>query len=237
MSSLIEEESADASQGLKGGAMAARTPHEFRDTAEVVTALRQHAPAIEAWFGPQPTPLQELLRTAVHYNTWRSFQLMPAKPSVIGRAWIMAQFLSPDRQRVIRDLQSQEDYDAWHARRCRSLARHWQQSMQREIPVGPGCKIVDLVMKAFVRWAALSTSERDRLIGLLHVPLDRYALVGIRQCLPQFRIRASATMGSIQDWQAYRALQTEIRRITEQAQMPPIYYDWLAWNERHQTVV
>ena len=213
--------------------MAARTPHEYRNAAEIAAALRRHQPVIDAWFMSAPEPLTELLRTAVSGNTWRGFQLMPHRPSVIGKQWIMRYFLSPNRQEAIRELTTQGDFDNWHESCFRSFARHWRQTMDKELPIGRGYKVVNLVMKAYVRGDNLANAERQRLITYLHVPLDRYALVGIRQFLPRFRIRGSSTMSFVQDATTYQDLQAEIRRITEPAGYPPIYYDWLAWNQRH----
>jgi hypothetical protein len=67
--------------------------------------------------------------------------------------------------------------------------------------------------------------------------LDSYTLVGIRNLvkLPDGRvISKTASMGSIKSEREYRVVQEGIRKLAKSAGVPPITYDYLAWNVSHQ---
>lgn len=205
----------------------------YQDANELINLLASRKPTLTVWFSDTKPSLVQLLYGAIGKNTFRAFSGMPQPPSRIIREWEFFYFSRPTTLDTILGIQSQKEYDAWHARFCRSFARYWQSAMGEPIGFGPSTKLPNLIMKLFVLWNGLGKAERKRLIKYLHVPLDRYSLVAIRNCLPEANIPSNATMGFITDKDGYWCIQNELRRIARKARVAPIHYDVLAWNYRH----
>jgi hypothetical protein len=65
------------------------------------------------------------------------------------------------------------------------------------------------------------------------VPLDSYTLIGLRRCIGDLGIPKTATMSFVADIISYDRIQKLIRDLANEADVPPIYYDVLAWDMRH----
>jgi hypothetical protein len=98
---------------------------------------------------------------------------------------------------------------------------------------GRGAKLFNLVLKKLGCLASLTKQQRRAFIGLQHVPLDSYTLVGLRAVATELSIPRSATMKYIETPGQYAAVQERIAAIAKKAQVPPIYYDILAWDVGH----
>ena len=128
---------------------------------------------------------------------------------------------------------SQAQYDDWVKRFCGRLYQAWQERMGKRMEYGPGRKLPNLLLKEFMLWSGLNEQRRQELIGFLHVPLDKYTLVGIRNCITDPEIPKTATMKSVTGETMYDQLQSAIRQIASMAGVPSIYFDVLAWNMSH----
>jgi hypothetical protein len=80
----------------------------------------------------------------------------------------------------------------------------------------------------------------DRLVWLLHVPLDKYSILAIRNCLrdhPAARdigtIPSNATMGFVKSERMYQGFQAIIHDLAKKADTPPIALDILSWDIQH----
>ena len=52
---------------------------------------------------------------------------------------------------------------------------------KRALAFGRGRKLRNLLLKHILRWSEISTADRERLIGFLHVPLDEFSLIAVRK--------------------------------------------------------
>jgi hypothetical protein len=98
---------------------------------------------------------------------------------------------------------------------------------------GRGAKLLNLVLKKLACYCEISPEQRSLLISLLHVPLDSYTIVGLRNVAPQFNIPRGATMKYITTPEQYSAFQAVISAIAQEAGVSPIYYDILSWDQAH----
>jgi hypothetical protein len=105
------------------------------------------------------------------------------------------------------------------------------KEMKYKIPFGASYKLPNLLMKEV--WKRLPAVQRRTLIMFLHVPLDSYTLVGISGVSESLDIPKTATMGAVRDWDFYIAVQERIRELARKAGVPPIVYDYLAWDASH----
>lgn len=205
---------------------------------ELIQALRSHGPRLlRDYFRPDPD-IHELIRSSVAGNTFRSFQKLARPPSEVFRAWAKSR-LTFSVMEEFGQLKDQGEYDAFVALHAEHLARYWQSEGKRPLLFGPGRKLIDLLFKRVARCTEVAEANRDRLIRLLHVPLDEYSLAAVRQCAaseefgPPIVIPATASMGWITSPQQYAQIQRLTRQIAAVAGVPPICLDLLAWDHAH----
>ncbi|MCC6188192.1 MAG: hypothetical protein IT318_04130 [Anaerolineales bacterium] len=199
----------------------------YRSRNTLIATLRRRKPKLEQWYATRDDSLVRILYTAVGTNTVRAFRGMAQRPSLVIRDWVYGYFSSDENVDMLRGIASPEAYDDWHAGFCRSLARRWRHMMGSSMGFGPSRKVPDLIMKLVARWSGLGALESRRLITYLHVPLDHYSLVGIRNCVDEYRPGKTATMGSVRNHAMYTYYQQAIADIASSARVPPIYYDVL----------
>lgn len=134
----------------------------------------------------------------------------------------------------MRAVRSQKAYDEWLNKLVGNFRRYWKRAMGREIDFGPSYKLPNLLMKTVL--CRLPTRESERLLEYLHVPLDRYTLIGLCDIavLPGGRrIPRNATMGFVDDLEVYEYLQQLIGALALKARVSRIAYDYLAWDSAH----
>lgn len=205
-------------------------PYEYRDEAHLAGALRKNRKTIEACFAERVDSLDEIVKNSVGGNSFRAFQKMPQKPSVVFRDWGTKMFNDKRRRNRLFRIGSQAAFDQWHNEFCCSFREEWKEQMGVILPFGASRKLPNLLLKAFVRWSELTDQERNRLIRFLHVSLDSLSLAGIRNCIDDPEIPPKASMRFVAGPTMYRQIQEVIRRITKRAAVPAIYYDVLVWN-------
>lgn len=195
------------------------------------------------WFDQRYEDAESIVIDSVGSNTFRAFRHMPERPSIVFRAWARGCLLGDGFLRKISELKTREEYDLWIRNLSNSLGDYWEQRMgsEKKISYGPERKLPNLLMKHVVLWDRLHVSQRSRLIGFLHVPLDSYSLLMVKDCVLDSehytsigRIRSNATMGSVVNETMYDALQALFREVAEEAGVPAICLDVLAWNKGHE---
>ena len=210
-------------------------PHLFRHEAELVKRLQSKRilERIRTYYSRKKT-LESIIKWQVSSNTYRAFRKSATGvgPSIVFRAWIR-RFIRNSRSRISR-IQSQRAYDAFVDSATNSLRRHWKAMMRYDIGYGRAAKLINLVMKVLPIYDDyhLSSSQRKRLIGFLHVPLDSYTIQGLRN-VAAFHIPVNASMRFIDSRKTYVEFQKLIRRTARKARVPAICYDILAWDLSH----
>ena len=172
-------------------------------------------------------------------STFRAFAHMPHPPSRVFYTWA-EQMLSDDGVVwEIINLRSERAHDFWLKIFSKNLSQHWHRKMGRTMPYGPGRKLTNLLMKQVVLWSRLDNEQRSRLIGFLHIPFDKYSITVLRNCVPDAyrptvgQIRKDVTMKFVDCEAKYDALMALASEIAEEAGLPPIYLDVLAWDQSH----
>jgi hypothetical protein len=216
-------------------------PYEFKNTKELVKALKKEKKVLGKWFNRRVSNLTSIVYESVGTNTFRAFHHMPLPPSDVYREWAIKKLNHKQVIKGITTITSEQQYDAWIKNLSRNFLRYWEGKMGsgNTMAYGPSRKLPNLLMKAFVLWEGIDDTTRRTLIEYLHVPLDSFSLVGIRHCAKEYpdkigrSIPCSATMSFVTDDQTYNSIQQTIREIARRADVPPVYFDVLAWNKAH----
>jgi hypothetical protein len=199
----------------------------------MIAALRRKrtADAATMFFAERVKTLREVVISAIGGNTYRAFRNLPVRPSATFRDWAEAHILNS--MPSFRSATAQREYSAYVHTSTLALCRHWRRRTGTEMGYGRGAKLFNLVLKKLACLASLTEQQRRAFIGVQHVPLDSYTLVGLRVVAPDLSIPRSATMKYIETPRQYATIQERIAAIAEKAQVPPIYYDILAWDMGH----
>ena len=213
--------------------MSQPVPYEFQNRQELIERLRDGKADIGKWFAERKESLEDIVRHSVASNTFRAIQRLPQKPSIVFRTWASEESMRPTFIGELEAVRSQAEFDGWLRQFSDKLNDTWQKQMGQAMPFGPRRKLPNLLMKEVVLWTGLSNGQRTNLIQWLHVPLDSYTLVGIRNCIENPKIPKRATMGFVASETVYDQIQLAIRKIAAEAKVPAIYFDNLAWNSKH----
>jgi len=208
-------------------------PREFDDAREIVKRLKARKESLAEYFYERRLPLHAIAKHSIGSNTYRAFRNLKVKPSTIFRQWVTSEFENQKRLDRLLNISSQEEYDEWTDSLSERLRQAWKNRTGEILPYGPARKLPDLFMKGFMDWEGLAERQRRTLLEYLHVPLDSFTLVGIRNCLTDPEIPPTATMKFVVGRTMYYQIQATIRSVAKKARVPPIFFDVLVWNDPH----
>lgn len=208
-------------------------PYEFKSESELIEMLRREKTLVAAqeFFSAQASSVAEVVKTGVAGNTFRAFRNLPVQPSVTFRDW--ATSYVKQSVAALSDLTTYSAYSTYVHEATLSLCDQWRKLTGTEMGYGRGAKLFNLVLKKFACLQSLSAEQKGALIKLQHIPLDSYTIIGLRSVAPELSIPRNATMKYIESPQQYVAFQQKIAAIANKADVPPIYYDILAWDMGH----
>ena len=208
----------------------------FESRKELVSALKSECtPCLaKSFFEKRLYSVAMVVTKGVSGNTFRAFRNLPVRPSVTFRSF--ATDYINDSMSTLRSISNAEEYDTYINDACLALNQHWRNATGSEMGYGRGTKLLNLVIKKLCCFNDLTQDERDALITLMHVPLDSYTIFGLRKAAPELHIPSNSsatTMRFIETPKQYRKFQKVISSIAQEAGVPPIYYDILAWDKAH----
>jgi hypothetical protein len=186
--------------------------------------------------GESKSELETIIRHAVGANTFRAFKIRRHnRPSAVFREWAK-KALNPRTRQCLYAVKSQSEYDKWLSVLVKDFADHWNSKMGK-MEYGKYFKLVNLLVKRLCLYHDVKPAKFRRIARFLHIPLDSYTIVAIRNCVSSFphsdaigRIPKTATMKFVKNQKMYDAFQAGIRRMAQEAHVPPIALDYLAWN-------
>lgn len=218
-------------------------PYIFRTREELITRLKAKDTneAVGRFFAERSGSICEVVLCGVASNTFRAFRNMPQPPSKIFRTWA-----SQHLENTLRELQdvinrngddtSREGYASYVHDATKSLQSYWRKHMeQSEIGYGRSAKLFNLLLKKLACLNQWNEQSRKKLIQLLHIPLDSYTIVGLKNIAKELEIPRNATMNHITNQSGYEKFQRLISQITAEARVAPIYYEVLAWDMGHSS--
>jgi hypothetical protein len=208
--------------------------HQFQDATEIAQLLARERDEISAWFDSRKDSLDEIVKDSVGTNTFRAFGGLRQRPSLTYRTWALMECQSETTIGALLGAESQAEFDRWLADLSERFGRYWEEHAGANMRFGPRRKLPNLLLKELVRWTGFDDQARQQLIGFLHVPLDSFSLIALRNCVDDVRIPKSATMSWVQDASRYDRIQQAISSIAQAAGVPRIYFDNLVWNAAHR---
>jgi hypothetical protein len=188
---------------------------------------------------PSSLDVASLIRKWIGPNTFRAFHHCPNRPSVVFRKWGETALMDRGFLDKLKSVRSRSSYDQWLIAFTKDFRDYWEREMRKPISFGPSFKLPNIVVKGLLASRLLPDTARSRTFWFLHVPLDSYTIQAVRKCLdkPSVEIEtipSNASMGFVKDQSSYDNLQKQIRSLADQAGVPPIALDYLAWDASHR---
>lgn len=211
-------------------------PYEFKSEEELIEMLKQPTTlkAGQDFFAQVSPTIDHVVTSGVTGNTFRAFRKLPVQPSTTFRTW--AKNYIQDTFSTLNQISDATEYAKYIDQATLSLCESWQKLTNSDIGYGRGSKLFNLVLKKFACLQFLSQEQKNILISLQHTPLDSYTIIGLRLIAPELSIPKSATMKFVETPKQYTIFQEKITAIANKANVPPIYYDILAWDMGHQSI-
>lgn len=212
-------------------------PTIFEKKSELIDKLKskETTTAVEEFFEQNISDISEIVRRCADGSTYRAFRITPGnppiKPSDIFRGWANDFFESSLLR--IKTIQNKDEYQLLVDTAAIDLCNHWDSQMCYPLGYGRGAKLLNLALKWLACLNDFNPKQKHNLIRLQHVPLDSYTIRALKIIAPELNIKSNETMTCIKTPERYRAFQNKIADITEEADTPAIYYDFVAWNLAH----
>jgi hypothetical protein len=147
---------------------------------ELINEMILHKQECEAWFDNRKN-LNSIINNSVGGNTFRAFNIVAnSHLSIIFREWATNFFESPKVLQNIINESSENNFDEVNLKICSSLKQYWDNYLNR-LSIHKARKLVNLLLKEMVLLHDLTVEERQKFISLLHIPIGKYTLQGIKQ--------------------------------------------------------
>jgi hypothetical protein len=207
----------------------------FKDRDELVAALRRtrwtnalkRAHAKEEDLGPLTA-----IYASVTRSTYRAFRSHGNHtPSSVFRTWASRELYSCNF-RKLRNVRSNHQYRAWAIDLAQSLSNTWHKDLREKLTIPKALKLINLLAKGLCVVSPLWPTETKTVIKHLDIPLDQFSLRPLT-CIEDLSGLRRASMGYVQTLETYEDLQSAIRDVCDEARVPPIAYDLLAWDGAH----
>jgi hypothetical protein len=180
-------------------------------------------------------PLSAIYRS-VSGSTFRAFRRHKEwSPSFVFREWA-ARELDGCRFSELLAVRSNDQYRSWAVKLARGLNKEWKSRLREEIELPQALKLINLLAKGLCIVTPLWPDKFESIVYFVEVPLDRYSLRPLA-CIPELGSLGinwnNASMGSIEDLKTYAKIQKSIHAFCGEANVPPLAYDFLAWDVPH----
>jgi len=183
-------------------------------------------------------PLSAIYRS-VGSSTFRAFRTHKEwGPSFVFREWAARELYGGRLEELIA-VRSNGQYRSWAVKMARNLGKEWQKRLRYELELPRALKLINLLAKGLCIVTPLWPDKFESIVWFVDVPLDKYSLQPLA-CLPELESLGinwnSASMGSIKDLKTYAKIQDSILAFCGETSVPPLAYDFLAWDAPHGKV-
>ncbi|WP_462252027.1 hypothetical protein [Ferruginibacter sp.] len=216
-----------------------RLPQPYKDVKEIKDKIRANNNFYKTFYNEGfRTSSYPIIKNSVSGNTFRSEYFDAGKylPSSIFRTWAQDVLFEEKLYTQIIICSSRKKYALLHKKIVTGLQKYWKKNTGIKMKIGYCCKLFDLLMKIFPNYINLNKTQRERLKGMVNVPLDKYTLNAIRTiwnrrwvALKKKKIESDSTMSFIgDDYDLHREIQ---KCIADSVRFHhPIEFDLLVWN-------
>jgi hypothetical protein len=202
----------------------------LQPNAQHVDALNGTLPEAQEYFRKRE-PISTAESIGASGSMFRVFRGID-KPSAHYKTWAFDQVRSPQFERDVLSLTSQENFERFHSSLGDSLSNYWRDKTGNELIRPYKFKLLDVFIKRACELQLPNPKMNEILLSFGHVPLDKLVFDSLDKLFSGSLLLSGRTMGDVETDDAYRFYQTLIRDIMAQLGSPALYFEYFAWNRR-----
>lgn len=182
--------------------------------------------------------VKDIVEASAWDNIHKDFRRSDAKISKAFHGWAKSNYA--DLRNALQKIGNQAEYDEAILQFTHRFIDDWAEKCDhpsKRIGFGPAVKMINLLVKTMQRH---KTERINGLEAYMHVPLDWFTLapmcfivndlVDVKYALP---ITENSTAEFVVNVDLYLLLQSAMRKLANQANCPPIVYDYMCWDGQH----
>jgi len=154
------------------------------------------------------------------------------KPSLHYKTWAFNLTRSPDFEREVLSLTSQDEFEAFHLSLGDSLMNYWRDKTENELILPHKFKLLDVFIKRACELELPNPKMNHILLSFGHVPLDKWVFIALDEMFSGIFLLDGRAMGAIKTQEAYRFYQKLIRDLMAELGSPSLYFEHFAYNQR-----
>ncbi len=154
------------------------------------------------------------------------------KPSLHYKNWAFDLTRSPDFEREVLSLTSQDEFEAFHLSLGDSLINYWRDKTENELILPHKFKLLDVFIKRACELELPNPKMNQILLSFGHVPLDKWVFIALDEMFSGIFLLHGRAMGDIKTDEAYRFYQKLIRDLMAELGSPSLYFEHFAYNQR-----
>jgi hypothetical protein len=193
-------------------------------------ALKASLPEAKEYFNKRdPVPTADSIGASG--SMFRVFRGID-KPSLHYKSWAFDLTRSPDFEREVLSLKSQDEFEAFHLSLGDSLVNYWRDKTGNELILPYKFKLLDLFVKRACELQLPNAKMNDTLLSFGHVPLDKLVFDALDDIFSGVLLLQGRSMGNVKTDEAYRFHQRLIRNLMAELGSPALFFEYFAWNLR-----
>ncbi|MCF8297467.1 MAG: hypothetical protein K9J13_08005 [Saprospiraceae bacterium] len=186
------------------------------------------------YFGVKEKLKRDKSNLSIAGNTFRAYRDYKIPPSKVFKNWIIQNKIIESFSSSSLTIKSYNDFLQHHNWLSIDLEKYWHTIQSKNLTISQKFKIIDLLIKTLSKLSFNKSLEINyKLCQYGHIPLDKFALLAVKENFSGIVISKNPSMGDIEDNNTYYFIQNQIRILTEKANVPNLYFDYYAWNRVH----
>jgi len=176
----------------------------------------------------------ETTNWGIEGNTFRAYVNFKERPSLIYREWAKKTVTETNFLKTLNTTQKYNDFRKVHKYLQKSLDQFWTHKQGKSLTLAQRNKIIDLFIK-FLSTAEIEgfKSINNAALQFGHAPLDKFALLAVRDCFYGIVLSVNPSMGDVTETETYEFIQDQIKELMGAARLPNLFFDYYAWNLQH----
>jgi hypothetical protein len=197
---------------------------------ESLAALKSAADSAKKYFSQRESreTAESIGASGTMFRVFRNVE----KPSLHYKNWAFDQTSSPEFERNVLALKSQEDFELFHSTLANSLSDYWTAKTRTELILPHKFKLLDVFIKRACELELPNPNMNDILLSFGHVPLDKWVFIALDEMFSGIFLLHGRAMGNIKTEEAYRFYQKLIRDLMAELGSPSLYFEHFAYNQR-----
>ncbi|MEI6334079.1 MAG: hypothetical protein WCS87_05930 [Methylococcaceae bacterium] len=193
-----------------------------------VSEFKKAVPSLRAQIGREIWS-NEIKQFGIAGNTFRAFTGWDNRPSDLYHTWAEKQCKTLDPATLAMSVNSEEQFEEWHASLCKSLQKHWKKNEGKELSIAHQYKVIDLYIKWLSQFNFGLPAISSGFLSYSHCAIDSQILLTLNDCLSGALPLGKPSMGHVKCEATYQFCQGLISSFSSHCGGTSLLFDYYAW--------